>query len=239
MVATLPDTPAYRHDQGFFLTLSAALAGFTILAFVQWAARGMVAPLTLPWWIHAHGAAMATWLVLLVVQNYLILSRRHDLHRPLGWIGAGLVAVIAVLGLMTGVQSVALHRVPPFWTDAFLLALATVSVAVFVSLVATGVALLRKTEWHRRLMIGATIVLLTAAFDRLLPPPLLGAARPFSEGGLQLVVVGILAVHDWRLRGRVHPATLWIAGAVAIEHLAIATLAAFPPFIALAGRISS
>jgi hypothetical protein len=238
MVATVPVTPIYRQDQGFFLALSAVLAGFTILAFVQWAARGMVAPLTLPWWIHAHGAAMATWLVLLVVQNYLIFAGRHDLHRPLGWIGAGLVAVIAFLGLMTGVQSVALHRVPPFWSDAFLLALATVSVTVFVSLVAAGVALRRKTEWHRRLMIGATIVLLTAAFDRTLPLPLLGAARPFSEGGLQLVVVGTLAVHDWRVRGGIHPATLWIGGAVTVEHLAIATLAAFPTFISLASRIS-
>jgi hypothetical protein len=239
-MATLARSAPLEHrDRLFLFKLNAGLAIFTVGAFVQWTARGFVTPSTLPWWVHAHGVAMVLWLGLSVVQSYLVLAGRAGMHRQLGWAAAGLLPVLAVLGLATGYESVALHRVPPFWTNAFLLALASVSVCMFVSLAVAGLILRRQTHWHRRLMIGATIVILTAAFDRTLPAGALGAARPLYEGALQLFVVGILAVHDWRARGTVHPATVWVAAAVVANHAAIAGLTVLPPFIALADGIAA
>lgn len=230
---------AEQRERQFFLAMAAGLAAFTVFAFAQWAARGMVAPLSLPWWVHVHGAAMICWLVLLVAQSYFVAVGRNRLHRQFGRMGAPLLLAIAVFGIVTGYQSVALHRVPPFWTNGFLLALAFTSTTLFVALAAAGIALRSRTDWHRRLMIGATIILLTAAFDRTLPAQLVGAARPFSEGGLQLVAVAVMAAHDWRARGRPHAATVCVIVAILAEHGVIAALAAFPPFIVLAERIAA
>jgi hypothetical protein len=239
-MATLAQSTSLEQRERLFLfKLNAGLALFTVVAFAQWTARGFVIPSTLPWWVHAHGVAMVAWLGLSVLQSCLVWIGRAKAHRQLGWAAAGLLPVIAVLGLATGYESVALHRVPPFWTNAFLLALASVSVAVFLILAGAALMFRRQTQWHRRLMIGATIVLLTAAFDRTLPAGALGAGRPLYEGALQLSVVAILALHDWRAKGKIHPATVWTAAAVAVEHATIAGLTVLPPFIALADGIAA
>lgn len=237
-VATRPAVRDYRADQGFFLKASAALAIVVSFAFVQWAARGYVDPWTAPWWLHAHGLSMVAWLGLLVIQNGLAQIGRIGLHRRLGTIAVALVPIILVLGVLTGYNGVALGRVPPFWSNSFLLALAIVQVAAFGGLVFAALLLRRNTEWHRRLMLGATIVILKAALDRLLPAPLLGAALAPAEGLIQLAAVAVLARHDRAVLMRVHPATWWIAGTVVASHVAMAALAVFPPFTALVDRIA-
>ena len=61
--------------------LAAALIGF-FLTYIQPIAEGRFAG---PRWAHVHGAAMASWLVLVIVQTQLAqLSLKT--HRKLGWL---------------------------------------------------------------------------------------------------------------------------------------------------------
>jgi len=92
------------------------------------------------------------------------------------------------------------------------------SLTMFLALVVASVTLRRKPDWHKRLILLATIVVLWPAFFRfrhLFP----FVPRPELTLGLLLADVWILlaAVRD-RLRwGRVHPAWLYVGSFVFAE----------------------
>lgn len=238
--AAQPINYPYTRDQDFFAKMAMGIAALIVFGFAQWALRGFVVPSTVPIWVHLHGVVMLSWLGVFIAQNMLAGSGNLALHRKLGWTSLALVLVIVGIGMFTGRMALALHRVPPFFTNAYFLALTHVEVVVFAAVIGTAIALRRQTQWHRRLMLGATVVLMEPGFGRLLPMPLLGpTAGPLAETALQLGVIALVARHDRKTIGRTHPATLWCAAIIAGSHLLISALAAFPPFIALADRLAA
>src|SRR3546814_20171401 len=76
---------------------------------------------------------------------------------------------VSGLGVFAGLASLVLHRVPPFFTPPHFFALTVTASLVFGAMVAWAIRRRRATDWHRRLMIGATIVILEPALGRLLP----------------------------------------------------------------------
>jgi FtsH-binding integral membrane protein len=222
----------------FWQRMAIGLAVFIVFGFLQFAARGFADPLRAPVWVHLHGFAMLGWLALLIVQPMLVSRRNLALHRRLGWIGAGLALVITGLGVFTGIMALVLHRQPPFFTPPFFLTLTTIESLTFGAMAAWAIRRRRATDWHRRLMIGATIVVLEPALGRLLPIPLMGAWAEPAVALCQLAAVAIVAGYDWRTRGAVHPATWAMAAVVIAMRVAISLLAMTPPVIALAARLA-
>jgi hypothetical protein len=55
-------------------------------------------------------------------------------------------------------------------------------------------------------MLGATVIVMEPGIGRILPMPLLGGFAPWAELSVQLGVLAILARHDRKVLGRVHPA---------------------------------
>ncbi len=238
-LATLQARDSYLSDQLFFTRLAQVLAGLIVFGFLQWALRGFVDPVRTPLYIHAHSVAMLGWLGTIVTQNHLAGSRNLALHRRLGWASLALVLAIAGLGTLAGRMALATHRVPPFFTDSYFLALTHVEVIVFALMVASAIALRRQTQWHRRLMIAATVVLMEPALGRLLPMPLLGqVGGGWIEAALQVGFLGIMARHDARVLGRIHPATLVGMGLVVAVHALIQVLSAMPIVAAYAVAIA-
>jgi len=222
----------------FWHRMAIGLAIFIVLGFLQFALRGFVDPVAAPFWVHVHGVAMLAWLGLLIVQPTLV-SRDHlALHRKLGWIGATLAIFITCLGIFTGVASLVLNRFPPFFSPPYFLALTTMESLVFGLMVWAAVRRRHTTAWHRRLMIGATIVILEPALGRILPMPLMVGWSDIPIGLIQLGVVGIIALYDRRTLGRVHPATKAIAAIVIAVRVTIYLLSMTPPVIALAERLA-
>lgn len=241
-MTTAAMTPSYTavHDQRFFTRLAIGMAAIIVFSFAQWALRGFVSPAAAPVWVHLHGVAMLSWLGLLVAQGVLAGTGNAALHRTLGWLGVALVLCIAVLGVFTAQRAIQLHRVPPFFTNAFFLALTHVEALAFALMVAAGIALRRRTHWHRRLVLGATIIVMEPAFGRLLPAPVLGPVlEPILELALQLGVLSIIARHDLRQTGTIHPATRVIAIALIVITATINALSVFPPFVSLAESIAA
>jgi len=222
----------------FWQRMAIGLAAFIILGFLQFALRGFVDPVAAPWWVHVHGVAMLAWLGLLIVQPTLESRGNLDLHRRLGWAGAALATLIAVLGVYTGLASLVLHRFPPFFSPPYFLALTFVEAVTFGLVVMAAIRKRRDTEWHRRLMIGATIVILEPALGRMLPMPLMIGWSDIPVGLIQLSVVGIIALHDRRTLGRIHPATKAIALLVIAVRVAIYLLSLAPPVAALAAKLT-
>jgi FtsH-binding integral membrane protein len=222
----------------FWQRMAIGLAVFIIFGFAQFALRGFVDPVAAPRWVHLHGVAMLAWLALLVVQPTLEARGNLGLHRRLGWVGAALATLIAVLGVYTGLASLVLNRFPPFFTPPYFLALTFVEAVTFGLVVMAAIRKRADTEWHRRLMIGATIVILEPALGRLLPMPLMVGWSDIPVGLIQLAVVAIIALHDRRTFGRVHPATKAVALLVIAVRVAIYLLSLAPPVAALAAKLT-
>lgn len=230
---------SYLSDQRFFTRLTQVLAGLIVFGFLQWALRGFVDPIRTPIWIHAHGIAMLGWLGTVVAQNSLAGRGNLVMHRKLGWASLVLVIAIVALGIYAGRMALATHRVPPFFSDPYFLALTHVEVIVFALTVAIAIATRAQTQWHRRLMIAATVILMEPALGRLLPMPLLGqTGGGWLEAVLQVGFLGFLARHDARMLGRVHPATLLGMGLVIAVHGLIQVLAGMPMVAAYAEAIA-
>lgn len=222
----------------FWHRMAIGLAIFIVFGFLQFALRGFVDPVAAPFWVHLHGVAMLAWLALLIVQPTLVSRDNLALHRRLGWIGAGLALFITALGIFTGLASLVLNRFPPFFTPPYFFALTTVESLVFGLMVWAAIRRRHTTAWHRRLMIGATIVILEPALGRILPMPLMIGWSDIPIGLIQLGVVGIIALYDRRTLGRIHPATKAIAAIVIAVRITIYLLAMTPPVIALAERLA-
>lgn len=235
-MATIADGAA--RAERFWQRMAIGLAVFITFGFLQFALRGFVDPANAPWWVHLHGVAMLAWLGLLIVQPTLEARGDMDLHRRLGWAGAALATLITCLAIYTGLASLVLNRFPPFFTPPYFLMLTTIEALTFGAMVTAAIRYRRDTQWHRRLMIGATIVILEPALGRTLPIPLMG---PWAEPAValcQLLVVAIIAGHDRRTRGSIHPATWTVAAVVIAVRVAISLLAMTPPVIAFATRLA-
>ena len=92
-------TSAYQQDQKFFRVMAIAIAAFILFAFAQFALRGFANYATAPVWVHLHGLAFTSWLVLLVAQNLLAERGSLALHRRLGWLGCGLALAMVFIGI--------------------------------------------------------------------------------------------------------------------------------------------
>lgn len=222
----------------FWERMALGLALFILIGFAQFALRGLADPIAAPFWVHFHALAMLGWLALLVVQPRLIARGSLDLHRRVGRIGALLAILVTGLSLFVGVAAIASGRVPPFFAPPYFLALTLVEALAFGAMVGWAVRRRHLTDWHRRLMLGAAIVILEPALGRLLPMPLMVGWWDVPIGLVQLLAVGIIAMHDRRTLGQIHPATLALAMVVIAVRVTIYVLAMTPPFQMAAARLT-
>jgi len=238
LAGSAPRPRALDRENLFFARYATGFALFILFGFAQFEARGLAPFGKFGWEIHAHAAAMVGWLALSVAQPWLAASGNPALHRRLGWTAAGLLAVIPVVGSLAGFAALRDGLVPPFFSPAYFLALVHVGAIMFTAMVAWAIVMRRKLDWHRRLMLGSTVLIMEPALGRLLPMPLLGGWGEWLAMVIQLAALGWLAAHDRRTLGRVHPATVVAAAAIVAVHAAVETLAVFPPMVGLAARVA-
>ena len=155
-----------------------------------------------------HGVVFTAWVLLLPAQAWLVARGRIDLHRRLGAFGVVLAAAMIVLGIHgaliaagrpTGFVGV---PVPPLQ----FLAVPLFSIALFALFVGLAVARRRDGQSHKRLIVLASLQLITAAIARW--PVVANFGPPMFFGITDLYLVG-LGIWDLRTRGRLHPVTLW------------------------------
>lgn len=220
--------PRIAREENFYQKMAIGLAVFIIFSFAQFAARGMVDYRQAPLIVHVHGTVMMLWLGLLVVQSTL--AQRMDLatHRRLGWTGLVLALLIPPLAIATCVTMLRAHAVPPFFTPSFFMALVTTESLLFSGVVLAAIALRRRTDWHRRLMIGSSLLLLEPALGRVLPMPLFGPWGEWIALAVQLVPAGLLVRHDLATRGTLHQATSLVIGVLVLSHVLVPLVALTP-----------
>lgn len=230
-----PSTTADRRERSFLLAMAGVLALTVAAGFGMFIVVG-ISSFRSPWWVHLHALSFVGWIALYVTQNVLVHKGDLARHRALGRIGAALAVWLVVLGLVLTPVTVAVHRAPPFFTPAQFLAMDWALIVTFAVLASAGILCRRRSDWHRRLMLCATICVIAPAVGRLLV--LAGAMSAWNNALAQLVFVAIAAAFDLYNRHTVHPAYAWGAGALLAMGAVTGPLAAFPPLVAYASALA-
>lgn len=225
------------NDQSFWQKTMLWISVFIVFGFAQFAARGLVDYGSVPLYVHAHAVVMMAWLGLTVTQATLVARDNLALHRRLGWLGAGLAALVVCLGSWVSIQIIQAHREPFFFTPPFFLALTQVGLLTFAGLITAAIMRRRETEWHRRLMVGALILLMEPALGRTLPMPLIMPWGEWAALAVQLGVLAVVARHDRKVRGTIHPATIVAGLVITLSHCIIETLAVTPAWQDMTARV--
>ncbi len=154
-----------------------------------------------------HGFVMTLWFTLFLVQCWLVASKRVKLHMSLGVFGAFLAALLVVIGAATAISAARLGHSPGPPPLVFLV-VPLGDLLIFSVLVGLGLAYRAHREAHRRLMLLATLSILTAAIARIPVPAIHDGGILMFFGLKDLVVVAFVAYDTWKAR-RLHPAFGW------------------------------
>lgn len=227
--------PAERR----FFAAAALVAA--LVAFVGFAPtyylKGFFGTPALPGLVHLHGLVMTLWIVLFLAQVGLVAARRTDLHRRLGVAGAVLAAVVVVVGIATAIEG-AKRGVTPGPPPTVFMAIPIAVVLVFGAFVGTAIAMRRRSDWHKRLMLLGSIAVLTPAIARLPIGALHAGGILAFMGVTDLFAIACVAVDTVRNR-RLHPAFGWGALFLLLSHPAMLLLAGSGWWQAIATRLVS
>lgn len=218
---------------GLLLVLVIVFAGFAPTFYL----KGLFGTAPLTNLLLAHGLVMSTWIALLVVQTALVESGRTNLHRRLGVVGAGVAVLLVALGAAAALEAARRGFSPtPLVTPLMFLAIPLVDLLVFSILVGAALALRRKSATHKRLMLLATVGMLTPAVARLPIDALKQAGLPAFFGVTIACVLLVVAIDTVRHR-RLHPAFGWGAALIIAGVPGRIALAQSDAWVSLAGRL--
>ena len=234
-VAAVLESSPEQSERLFFFSMSLVIAATVAVGFGMFLLAG-ISSFGAPWWVHVHAVTFVAWIGFYVGQNTLIYRDSIALHRRLGRIGAVFAIWMVVVGLVLTPLTLAVGRSPPFFTPPYFLALDWVNILVFGALVYAAIHNRKRTDWHRRLMLCATVCVIAPAIGRLIV--LSGTQMTaVNNVGILLIYIVVAMLADWRIRGKVHAAYFWGVGALVVMGVLIESLAVFPPFVALAETI--
>jgi hypothetical protein len=229
-----------RHERRFFGGMAIALtvtvfAGFAPTYYFNSFAEQAFALTPL---LHLHGAVFTAWMLLLVAQTSLIAADARRLHMGLGLLGTVLAALMSVLGPIVAVERTATGQIADLGAPPLVfLAVPLVGMVVFAALVAAALYYrTRNPAAHKRLMLLATLELVTAGVSRL---PVVAEWGPLGFFAITDAFVLAIVAYDMFALRRPHAATIW-GGAffVASQPMRLA-IGGSPLWLSFAGWLTS
>jgi hypothetical protein len=148
---------------------------------------------------------MTAWFVLFFVQARLVATGRTLVHRKLGVAGAMLALLVVVLGTQLGIASARSGSSPIGVPPLVFLVMPLGEMVVFAALVAAAIVLRKRGPYHKRLMLLASIAMLTPATARLSLHFLPTGGPPVFFALTDLVILACIAFDTVKNR-RLHPA---------------------------------
>ena len=230
----------------FYFGASIAMAATAMLGFAPtfWIpmAQGLRENIAI---IAMHATLFYAWTFFFMYQTWLVASGNTARHRNVGLIGISLATTMIIFGTLAAINSsqraIAMHQAAA--GEAFMIVPMS-ALFIFAVLLTGALYNISRPEWHKRLMLCASAMLLDAAIARPfvyfivmgghpppfqgtiglagfhMPPPPVAGLLPPALAALLFVVAGM--VHDWRSNGKVHPAYWWGGGfALAVQILKV------------------
>jgi hypothetical protein len=205
-----PALSARLRDRRFYLFITVLTAALVFAGFARtFYLNGIFAKLHLPPLFILHGVVFSSWLVVLLTQSFLISAKQVRIHKKLGYASIAIVVAMFALGWIMSVQAAQRGFTPPGGPHPLsFLAFQLFGLFAFVALIAAAYLLRNRPETHKRLMVGATILLLTPAVARIFLIFTTSAVLPKTLG-VQLGLFLACMAYDLFTRKRVHVVWIW------------------------------
>jgi hypothetical protein len=195
---------------------AAAAAGFSTTYFIPLATGRLAVPAI----AHVHGLLFFSWIALLVAQAFLVRTGRTRLHRRIGWAAVPLALAMAASGMGVGIHAVGRDLAVIGEASYSQLVGVVTSMAFLLAYVGIAIAMRKRPDWHKRMILLATIAILWPAWFRFrhflpwIPNPDILLAVVLADS-----LVAAAMIRDRLVLGRVHPA-YWIFGTALVgEHV--------------------
>lgn len=205
------DQTAAKRPGGFYFISACTVALLIVFSFPQTyflpVASGAKSFILLR---HLHGLVFFAFTALFVWQAWLIRKRRVARHREWGTLGAALAGMMLALGPWLAVIAIE-DRIAKGGDRPFEFAIYNaVDIALFVGFIGWSIfEATRRIEWHRHLAFVAVLNLLGPAWSRwVLQSPIRFPWLDMAPNLLADLGLVIVAIHDRRTLGRVHPVTI-------------------------------
>lgn len=165
-----PVAERYFYSIATLLLLGLTVTGFQLFYFHSQMYPGR--PITPPikHLIITHGVAMSLWMLLAIVQPFLVAGGNRKLHMLLGKIAAVIAVCLVGLGVKLGVAS---YKVAPPdlmygpLTPKQFLIVPVGDIALFALFVAAGVIFRKRADIHKPMMFLASLAAVGAAISRM------------------------------------------------------------------------
>lgn len=211
---------AYRPSFFFWMTVVMAVFIFGGFGLTYWQPMATGALPPLPPIVHLHGFFYSCWMILLLVQAFLINVKRVPLHRSVGTFGIAAAAALLVTGALITLLFGNFSRSNPPADYYDLMYLSVMALVSFGTLFTLAIRQVRRPENHKRLMLFAAIPLLPPGINRLYMASLGLTDLPVLATYLTMdFLAAAILVHDWRTMGRISKASLVGAGLILLQQL--------------------
>ena len=187
--------------------------------------------------LHIHGLIFSTWIILFLVQALLIARGSRRLHQRLGWLAAGVA--VAMLMLVAGATVEQMRRGSPLEEVATALSLNSIGAVMFGVPFVFAVYFRKRPDWHKRLMLCATLGLLGAPILRLI---LLTTNLEFPTAIIFGAVAGDLFflpcfAYDLLTRGKIHRVYAYVLALFIASQIIMMKLPSWGPWLHFAQNL--
>ena len=216
-----PMANAWAGDRAGSFYLLIGVLGLAVVSFgfgVTYAAPMLRRTFSAPWFVHLHGASALGWVLLLIAQTSLVRRGKPSVHQWLGRVAIPLATIIWVTGIVTAFWAAQRDLASLGTVATSTLAGTATGLGLCLLLVIAAIVTRSRPDWHKRLILLATIQLLWPAFFRLrhwFP------AVPDPEIWFALVLayspIVVAAARDKLHWGSIHPVWRYVAPILVIE----------------------
>lgn len=160
--------------------------------------------------VHLHGLVFSAWIILFIVQAFLVRTGNVAFHRKLGMFGLVIAAALVVVGTTVLTARAQTHFYPPW-----LLAISGIDMIMFTAFFSSAIYFRTKPDMHKRLMLLTTLTILGAAVLRWpMLRPMFGSLDTLTMGSVWMYVgadIPLLAgiIYDQIIHGKINKAYIW------------------------------
>ncbi|WP_404366041.1 hypothetical protein AB5I39_10080 [Sphingomonas sp. MMS24-J45] len=223
------------RERRFFLVMAVVIFLIVLIGFGSQVVLKRVWFTDFPWPVHLHAIVFSSWIVLYLVQNWLVADGSNiGFHRRLGWLGSGIATVMVPLGIAATLMAVARGSINGVFPLGLFLALDILHILGFGGLTLAAVLLRNHADWHKRLMFCGTVLTTAPALSRLLGLFHLGTVTPIAVITALAAAICAGIVFDLANWHRVHPAYWWGLGTVTLVEVLVVPIGSNSAVSALA-----